>query len=70
MARPKHLNTNGDFNVLDSGYGYWELVYKGKHVIMTSTSRHKLYTKRAVYSSWFSKIVALLKSTGTKLEDL
>lgn len=69
MATPKHLNTNGDFNVFDSGYRYFQLVYKGKHVIKTFSSRHHLYTERAEYSSWFSKIVALLKSTGTRLED-
>lgn len=45
-------------------YDEYQLVFDGKFVIRQSKSRHRLYTERAVYSSWFSRIVKLIKSTG------
>lgn len=69
MARPHNLQTKGYFSVMEK-YGTYYLVFRGKYKIMESPSRQHLYTKRARYSSWFEAIVALLKSTNTKLEDI
>jgi hypothetical protein len=61
MARPKNLNTKGEFSVFDEGNGEFTLRYKGLYIILRSKSRCALYTERAKYSSWFEKITNLLE---------
>ena len=70
MARPKNLQTKGYFSVIDTGHGNYALVFKGKYTVMKGTSRQGLYTRRLKYSSWLSKIVALLKATNTELREV
>lgn len=67
MARPKHLNTKGTFSVRLCSDGDYALVYKGIQIVEKSSSRHRLYTARAEYSSWFEKIT-LLQSIHTEIE--
>lgn len=59
MARPKNLQTKGDFSVMRY-YDEWALVFRGKTIVETSKSRAHLYTERSRYSSWFYRIARLL----------
>lgn len=63
MARPKNLQTKGDFSVMQY-YDDWALVFRKKTIVEISKSRAHLYTERTKYSSWFKRI-ALLLSTDT-----
>lgn len=66
MSRPKHLNTNSDFSVLKISDNHYALVYKLKYIVEENSSRNRLYTERARYSSWFKTISYLLKREERK----
>lgn len=59
MARPKHLSTKGEFNVIQVYDDYWQLRFMNRVVICGSNSRSYLYRLRKKYNFWFSVISRL-----------
>lgn len=56
MARPKHLVTKGEFNVIKVHENYWQLRFKNRVIVCGSNNRLALYRIRTQYSYWFGVI--------------